>query len=97
MYIYCPFKKGKIIKLTEPVSRWKIVEKVNEHEQFEDTEPHPSLASAKFLCRDASDSSNNKYAYLCIVQQIPSVKGKVSDHVSREATQLTPELKATQL
>ncbi|OQD97970.1 hypothetical protein PENSOL_c010G10741 [Penicillium solitum] len=91
-------KKGKTVKLTEPVSsRWKIVEKVNEHvEQFEDTELHPSLASAKFLCRDASDPSNKKDAYLRIVQQIPSVKGEFPDHVSREATQFTPELKAYQ-
>lgn len=92
-------KKGKIIRLAEPVSsRWKIVEKVNEHvEQYEDTELHPSLASAKFLCRDASSSSNKKYAYLRIVQQIPSVNGEVSDHAAREATEFTPpELKAYQ-
>lgn len=74
-------KKGKLIKSTEPVaSRWKIVEKVNEHvDQSEDTNLHLSLASAKFLCRDANDPANKTDTYLRIIQQIPSAKAEASD------------------
>ncbi|KAJ5832281.1 hypothetical protein N7474_000592 [Penicillium riverlandense] len=93
--------KRKILSLKEPVlSKWKLVEKLNEHvEQRPEAKSHTSLASARFLCRDASRPANEAtaYAYLRIVKQIPSERAEEADLVSRarEATQFTPpELKA---
>ena len=86
----------KILTLNEPTpSTWEVVQKINEHvEQWQDATSYPSLASAKFVCRDAQ-SPNGPTAFLRIVKQIPSVKGDIGPVRPQEAAQFTPsELKA---
>ncbi|KAF9252125.1 hypothetical protein DTO006G1_2872 [Penicillium roqueforti] len=71
----------KILTLSEPIpSNWEVVQKINEHvEQWQDAisyPSHPSLASTKFVCRDAQ-FPNGPTAFLRIVKQIPSAKGDI--------------------
>ncbi|KAJ5804304.1 uncharacterized protein N7518_000607 [Penicillium psychrosexuale] len=104
-----PFQNCKILSLNEPTpSNWEVFQKINEHvEQWQDVTCRlPSLASAKFVCRDASESPNGPTAFLRIVKQIPSqvaeqftrTEPKASQAIrAQEATQFTPpELKAYQ-
>ncbi|CDM29182.1 unnamed protein product [Penicillium roqueforti FM164] len=88
-----PFQNCKILSLNEPTpSNWEVSQKINGHvEQWKDATCRlSSLASAKFVCRDTSESPNGPTAILRIVKQIPSTK-------AQEATQFTlPELMAYQ-
>lgn len=88
-----PFQNCKILSLNEPTpSNWEVSQKINGHvEQWKDATCRlSSLASAKFVCRDTSESPNGPTAILRIVKQIPSTKAQVAE-------QYTPtELKASQ-
>ncbi|KGO43582.1 hypothetical protein PEX1_059140 [Penicillium expansum] len=87
---------GTIITLDQPVpSRWKILEKLNEHdyqvnEEENDEYGFRSFASAKYLC--CNPISRTKNAFMRIYIQVPHRKTELddADTRSRQATTYNP-------
>ncbi|OKP09391.1 hypothetical protein PENSUB_5282 [Penicillium subrubescens] len=87
---------GTTITLDQPVpSRWKILEKLNEHdyqvnEEENDEYGFRSFASAKYLCCDPR--ARTKKAFMRIYIQVPHRKTEMddADTRSRQATTYNP-------
>ncbi|RHZ65842.1 uncharacterized protein CDV56_108752 [Aspergillus thermomutatus] len=94
---------GTIITLDQPVpSRWKILEKLNEHDfqVSEEMSKHygsHSLATTKLLCCDPTNPT--KKAFIRVYLQVPYLNTEMKDPKTRalQATKYTPrELTAYQ-
>jgi hypothetical protein len=78
---------GTIVTLDQPLpSRWKILEKLNEHDyqvNVEENEEYGfiSFASAKFICCDPKRRS--KKAFMRIYKQVPHRKTVIWDEDAR--------------
>jgi hypothetical protein len=87
---------GTIVTLDQPLpSRWKILEKLNEHDyqvNVEENEEYGfiSFASARFICCDPKRRS--KKAFMRIYKQVPYRKTEMWDADARggQATTYTP-------
>lgn len=87
---------GTIVTLDQPVpSRWKILEKLNDHDyqvNVEETEELgiTSFASARILCCDPKKRS--KKTFVRIQKQVPHGKTEMrdADTRGRQATTYTP-------
>lgn len=85
------YEPGTIITLKHPdLSRWKILEKLHEHDrQLPESEVHnkdyskepPSYASILLLCRNADDRA--KEAFMRIYAQVPWTNSEMDDPQTR--------------